>query len=59
MESFFVSITLTCPYCVDPMLIQAEERHVSAEERLAQLEAQLDEKNTELSRVGILQLIKT
>jgi len=33
-------------------LIQAQERHGSAEERIARLEAQLEEKNTELVRLN-------
>lgn len=33
-------------------MIQAQERHGSAEERIARLEAQLEEKNTELVRLN-------
>ena len=34
-------------------LSQAEERHVTAEERLKQLELRVDESSAELNRVGI------
>ena len=36
----------------DPVMLQAQERHGSAEDRIQRLEAQLEEKNAELVRLN-------
>lgn len=39
-------------YFIVPLKLQAQERHGSAEERIARLEAQVEEKNTETVRLN-------
>jgi hypothetical protein len=38
--------------CNGPVMLQAQERHGSAEDRIQRLEAQLEEKNAELVRLN-------